>query len=171
MVVLATAGLADVDPAADATMVDRIWISHHGRRKHRLLELALYASVVSGIVLQAQLFLAAVAKDQPHVLGLDPLNGGDLLGVDAALEDSRRLRLPGELRVGDLVAVGAEVAGPVDPQQEVGMAPPAAVEEGPLVDDVDTLAHGSDRLGVGLTKAGDRTFRERKLDHPAVTSS
>src|SRR5207249_8945544 len=112
----------------------------------------------------------AVAKDQLDVFRLDPLNGGDLLGVDAALQHSRRLRLPGELGVGDLVAEGAELAGPVDPQQEVGMAPPAAIEEGPLVDDVDTLTHDSDGLGVRLAKAGDRTVRERKLDHSAVSS-
>src|SRR5438067_11206792 len=124
MVVLATAGLADVDPSADTAVVDWIWIGRHGGGKHRLLELALHAPVVGGIVLQAQLFLAAVAKDQPDVVRLDTLNGGDLLGVDAALEDSRRLRLPGELGVGDLVAVGAELAGAVDPQQEVGMTPP-----------------------------------------------
>src|SRR5207248_10552734 len=98
-------------------------------------------------------------------LRLDPLNGGDLLSVDAALEDCRRLRLPGELCVGDLIAIGAELARAVDPQQEVGMTPPPTIEEGPLVDDVDALAHGSDRLGVRLAKAGDRTLRERKLDH------
>src|SRR5207247_937156 len=86
----------------------------------------LHAPVVGGIVLQAQLFLAAVAKDQLDVLRLKPLNGGDLLGVDAALEDSRRLRLPRELGIGNLVAVGAELAGLVDPKQEVGISPRAA---------------------------------------------
>src|SRR5207237_4240609 len=171
MVVLAAASLADVDPAADPAVVNRIWIGRHGRRKHRLLELALHAPVVGRIVLQPQLFLGAVAKDQRNVLRLNILNGGDLLGVDAALEDSRRLRLPGQLGVGDLVAVGAELAGAVDPQQEVGMATPAAVEEGALVDDVDTLAHRSDGLGVSLGKAGGRAVRERELDHSAVARS
>src|SRR5205814_2147652 len=110
MVVLATAGLADVDPSADAAVVDRIWIgciaptlpSPGGGGKDNLFEPALDAPVVGGVVPQSQLFLAAVAKDQPNLLRLDPLHGGDLLGVDAALEDRRCLRLPGELGVGDL---------------------------------------------------------------------
>src|SRR5207249_8966672 len=113
----------------------------------------------------------AVAKDQLDVFRLDPLNGGDLLGVDAALQHSRRLRLPGELGVGDLVAEGAELAGPVDPQQEVGVTPPAAIEEGPLVDDVDTLAHGRDGLGKRLAAAGDRTLGKGTLDYSPVASS
>src|SRR5205814_6430903 len=120
---------------------------------------------------QAQLFLGAVAQDQRDVLRLNTLNGGDLLGVDTALEDSRRLRLPSQLGIGDLIAVGAELAGAVDAQQEVGMAPPAAVEEGPLVDDVDTLVHGGEGLGVCLGEAGDGALRERELDHAAMAPS
>src|ERR1700694_3290629 len=133
---------ADVDPAADTAVVHRIWIgaptlpSPRGGGKNNLFELAFDAPVVGAIVLQAQVFLSAVAEDTPNLLRLDSLEGGDLFGGDAALEDSRRLRLPGELRVGDLVAIGAELAGTVDPQQEVGMASPAAIEEGALVDDV-----------------------------------
>src|SRR5439155_2397170 len=93
-----------------------------GGGKNDLFELALNAPVVGRIVLQAQLFLGAVAQDQRDVIRLNTLNGGDLLRVDTALEDSRRPRLPGQLGVGDLVAVGAELAGAVDPQQEVRMA-------------------------------------------------
>src|SRR5207244_7441234 len=111
--------------------------------KNDLFELALHAPVVGRVVLETQLFLGAVAQDQRDVLRLNTLNGGDLLGVDTALEDGRGLRLPGQLGIADLVAVGAELAGAVDPQQEVRMTPPAAVKEGALVDDVDTLAHGS----------------------------
>src|SRR5207244_1121904 len=132
-----------------------------GAGKNDLVALALYAPVVGRIVLQAQLFLGAVAQDQRDVLRLNTLSDGDLLGVDTALEDSCRLCLPSQLGVGDLVAVGAELAGAVDPKQEVRMAPPAAVEEGALVDDVDTLGHGSDGLGVSHSKAGGGALRER----------
>src|SRR5205823_4457957 len=55
--------------------------------------------------------------------------------------------------------------------QEVGMTTPAAVEEGALVDDVDTLAHRSDGLGVSLGKAGGRAVREGKFDHSAMACS
>ena len=51
------------------------------------------------------------------------------------------------------------------------MAPPAAIEEGALVDDVDTLAHGSDGLGVRLGKASGRAVREGELDHAAMARS
>src|ERR1700694_2916853 len=131
MVVPPPAQLADVDPAADTAVVHRIWIgaptlpSPRGGGKNNLFELAFDAPVVGAIVLQAQVFLSAVAEDTPNLLRLDSLEGGDLFGGDAALEDSRRLRLPGELRVGDLVAIGAELSGTVDPQQEVGMESPA----------------------------------------------
>src|SRR5438105_13196772 len=74
VIVLATARFADVDPAADAAVVDRIWIGPptlpfpNGRGKNDLFELALHAPVVRRIVLQAQLFLGAVAQDQRDVL-------------------------------------------------------------------------------------------------------
>src|SRR5438874_1956843 len=69
VVVLAPARPADVDPAADTAVVDRIWIGPptlpfpSGGGKDDLFELALYAPVVGCIVLQAQLFLGAVAQD------------------------------------------------------------------------------------------------------------
>src|SRR3979411_3102427 len=53
VVVLAPAQLADIDPAADTAVVDRIWIGRHRRCKDRLLELALDAAVVGAILLQA----------------------------------------------------------------------------------------------------------------------
>ena len=51
------------------------------------------------------------------------------------------------------------------------MAPPAAVEEGALLDDVDTLAHRGDGLGVSLGKASGRAIRERELDDSAMAGS
>src|SRR2546423_15512855 len=51
------------------------------------------------------------------------------------------------------------------------MTPPAAVKEGALVDDVHTLAHGSDGLGVSMAKARNRAVREGELDHSAMAHS
>ena len=113
MVVLAAPCLADVDPAADAAVVDRIRIgaptlpSPRGGGKYNLFELAFDAPVVGAVVLQAKVFLASVTQDQMYLLRLDPLYGRDLLGVNAALEDSGRLCLAGELGIGNLLAVGA----------------------------------------------------------------
>src|SRR5438128_8482529 len=41
-----------------------------------------------------------------HPRRLEPLNAHDLLGVEAELEDVVRLRVPSQLRVGDLVTAG-----------------------------------------------------------------
>src|SRR5260370_33941665 len=71
VIVLTATGFADVDPAADAAVIYWIWIGRHGRREHRLLELALHAPVVGGIVLQAELLLTAVSKDQREAFWLD----------------------------------------------------------------------------------------------------
>src|SRR5260370_28423219 len=51
------------------------------------------------------------------------------------------------------------------------MAPPAAIEEGALVDDVDTLAHGGDGLRMGFGKGGNGSVRERELNHSLVAGS
>src|SRR5207302_3884738 len=83
-----------------------------------------------------------------------------------ALENGRRLCLPRQLGVSNFVAVVAQLAGPVDPIEEVRMAAPAAVEEGALIDDVDTGLHGGHGLGVRLLQVGDRTLGKRELDDP-----
>src|ERR1700736_6259649 len=177
MVVLPPAQLAGVDPAADAAVVNRIWIgaptlpSPRGGGKYNPLELALDAPVVGAVVLQTQVLLTAIAQDQMYLFRLAPLDGRDLFGVDAALEDSRRLCLAGQLGVGNLVAVGAELAGAVDPHQEVGMAPPAAIEESALVDDVDALTHGGQGLVVRFGKSSDGSVREREFHHSAMAGS
>ncbi len=84
------------------------------------------------------------------MLGVDALERGQQLRVDAALQDRRRLGFPSQLRVGDLIAVVPKLAWPVDPNEEVRMAPPAAVEERALVDDVDAAPHCGDRFGMRL---------------------
>ena len=68
------------------------------------------------------------------------------LGVGGHLQQRGDLELPGELGVGDLVRPVAEDRRRLDAQQEVGLPAPGAVEEGPLVDDVDAAAHRLDRL-------------------------
>ena len=75
-------------------------------------------------------------------LGLAALEARDLLGVEAELEQEVGLDAARELRVGDLVAPGAEVGrAVVYAQEEVGVAAPAVVEEGALVDDLGAGAH------------------------------
>src|SRR5207253_3553696 len=115
-----------------------------------------------------EVLLAAVAQDQAQVLGRDALYGGELLGVDATLQDGRRLGFAGELGVGHLVAIRAERARPVDSHQEVWMAAPPAVEEGALVDDAGAVPHGGDHLGVRFGQASDGAVRERELHYPAA---
>src|ERR1700726_3106191 len=102
VVILPPAQLADIDPSADAAVVDGIGIgldasslpSPRGGGKNHVLEAALDASVVRAVVLEAELFLGVVAEDQGEVLGIDALEGRQLLAIDAALQDGRRLRLP-----------------------------------------------------------------------------
>ena len=59
--------------------------------------------------------------------------------------------MPCQLRVPDLVAPRAEVAGPLHSTQEVRVAKPPAIEEHGLVDDVGAGTHGVQR-GVSLTR-------------------
>src|SRR6202035_2125242 len=70
VIILPAAKLADVDPSADAAVVDRIGIgldsptlpSPRGGGKNHVLEAALDASVVRAVVLEAELFLGVVAE-------------------------------------------------------------------------------------------------------------
>ena len=87
--------------------------------------------------------LLARAEDDVDPLGLAALEASDLLAVEAELEQEVGLGAPGELGVGDLVAPGAEVGrAVVYAEEEVGVAGPAVVEEGALVDDLGAVAHG-----------------------------
>jgi hypothetical protein len=51
------------------------------------------------------------------------------------------------------------------------MAPPTAIEEGALVDNVGTFPHGGDGLGVRLGKSSNGSVRERELDNSSVAGS
>src|SRR5207244_12307442 len=66
--------------------------------------------------------------------------------------------------MGSLVAVVSELAQPFDPDEEVGMAAPAPIEERALIDDVGTGLHGGDGLGMRLLQVGDRALGKRELD-------
>ena len=108
--------------------------------------------------------LLARAEDDVDALGLAALEASDLLAVEAELEEEVGLGAPGELRVGDLVAPGAEVGrAVVYAEEEVGVSGPAVVEEGALVDDLGAGAHG--REG-GLCRCARRRRRsvEGNLD-------
>ena len=120
--------------------------------EHPLLEAALDHPVVGAVVGEAVRVHLAVAGDHVDVLRRHPLQGLQPVGVRAQLEERRRLHALRELGVGGLVAPGPEGARPLDPHEEVGVAPPAAVpEQGALVDDGDALAHRGQRLRSALS--------------------
>jgi hypothetical protein len=75
------------------------------------------------------------------------LDALDLVGVEQQLEDVVGLGVKRELRVVHLVGEGPERRRLVDPDEEVGEADPAVVDEARLVDDLAPGAHG--RLGRG----------------------
>ncbi len=79
-------------------------------------------------VLDTQGFRAAVAEQQVHVRPGGPARTAQRVGVRGQLHHRGRLRVPGELRVVDLVAAGGV------PLQEVGAAGELAVVEDRLVD-------------------------------------
>ena len=133
--------------------------------------------------------LLAGAEDDVDALRLGALGGGQQLAVEAELEDEVGLGAARELGVGDLVAVGAEGGGPVDAEEEVGVAAegaggagralsrragrgagPGGPEEGRLVDHVGP---GAQRL-LGLRRSrfqrGARAVRGKRdlLDLPPL---
>ncbi len=113
----------------------------------------------------------AVAGDHVHLLGGDALEALDLLGVRAHLEEGGGLHPAGELGVGDLVGPGAEVrARALDLQEEVGVAAPATVEEGGLVDDVGAGLHGGEGLGLGVVELGDGVAGHGDRRRPVLPS-
>ena len=138
VVVLAPA-LAGLVPAAHAAVADgqRVGDRLVGQRGE---EAGPHGAVVGGHLGGADRGPLLAAEDHVHVLGLGALEAGDLLGVEAELQDGRRLHLAGQLGVLGLVAPGPEVAGAIDLAEEVGVAPPQhvvpLVEEGGLEDDV-----------------------------------
>jgi hypothetical protein len=96
----------------------------------------------------------AAPEHDVHLRWPNALQPFELLDVRAHLEHGAGLDVASELRVGNLVVPRPPdrcVLGPLclDPEQEVGMAEPASVEEGRLVDDVGPGPHGGDRL-LGL---------------------
>ena len=94
--------------------------------------------------------------------GATPWRRCEQVRVDADLEQRAALDGPSELRVGDLVAPRPEARGSIDPEQEVGVADPAAVEERGLVDDVGTAAHRGQRRGLRrVERAAERRGRAR----------
>ena len=94
------------------------------------------AAVVGGEVVEPERVALAGAEHDVHQLGLAPLDAGDLLAVEAELEDVTRLRVPRELGVRDLVAAAGL------PLEKVGVAGPAGgIEEDGLVDDLGAVPH------------------------------
>ena len=142
---------AALAPTAHAAVLDRLRRAFYGEDLaaiEKRLELARDEPVVGGVVGDAEgdrLTLHA-AEGEVHLLRLYSLQVRHHVGVEAQLQDRRRLRVTGELRVPDLVAPVAKVAGPRHAPQEVGVAEPVAVEEHRLEDDFSAPPHRREGL-------------------------
>ncbi len=96
------------------------------------------------------------AQDDMEPLRSYPLDPLQLIDIRADLKHGAGLDVPGELGVRDLVVVVAPhgwAVRTIDPEQEVGVAAPGAVEERRLIDDVRTGGHGVDGLGGGRAES------------------
>ena len=135
--------VAALGPPAELAVRHRVRVGVE-RRGGDLGEEALLDPAVVGIELrEPEAVLLARAEDDVDALGLAALEASDLLAVEAELEEEVGLGAAGELRVGDLVAPGAEVGrAVVYAEEKVRVAGPAVVEEGALVDDLGAIAHG-----------------------------
>ena len=147
------------EPDTHPAMLDRVRI---GRRRVRsagpedpLLVPPLGRAIERGEVVEPQGVRDRVARHDMDPLRAPALECRQPLGIDTDLEQGGALDGAGELRVGDLVVPVAEIRRAVGPQQEVGMAAPAPIEERRLVDDVDASSHGIDRLGLRRAKRLD----------------
>ena len=81
------------------------------------------------------------AQREVHSGGRPPLQFAQQLGIHAELENCRRLGVPGQLGIPDLVAPGAEMAWLFNPPQEIGEAQLPSFEEHRLIDDVGSIMH------------------------------
>jgi hypothetical protein len=113
------------------------------------LEPRLGCAVVPGHVRAAVPVPLAVPGDDDQLPWPGALEPRHLLGVGRELDQSRRLGPSRQLGVGHVVGPRTERRGGVGPHQEVGVAPPPAVEEGGLEDDVDPGPHEGEGPGLG----------------------
>ena len=143
-------------PAAEPAVIDRLGIGVATGLAQLGEEAVADAAEVGGELGEAEGVLLVGAEDDVDALRLDALSGGEQLAVEAELEDEVGLGAAGELGVGDLIAVGAEGGGPIDAEEEVGVATQPVAEEGRLVDDVGTSAEGILGLGGGGLQGGAR---------------
>ena len=181
MIVRPPSSRAFGSPAADLAVVDGLWVGAdwwergflpHGPQEARLRHPVVGHEVVDPKALDGA---GTAAQDDVHPLRTDALETLELVDIAADLEDRARLHVAGELRVRDLVVVGTpgrSALGVVDPQQEVRVAPPRAVEERRLEDDVRAGGHGLDR-GLGgfpelLAAVLDRAVEGDLRDGPAA---
>ena len=134
-------------PAAFAEVADRAVRDGQRVRLGRVgdeLEEALPDAPVVGHEVAGPVGVAQPGPEQDvHERRLAPGDAGELLGVEAELEDVSRLRGAGELRVGRLV--GAVRL----PLEEVRDPAPPLVDEDALVDDVDASGERLRGLGGG----------------------
>lgn len=140
VVLAAAAVVADLGPPADAAVGDGPGVGVVGDGVHGGFEGGFDPPVVGGEVGQAVAAGGEVAPYHVDLLRGGTLDALDVAGVRAGLEDGGGLDPAGQLGVAHLVAPGPPDARRVDPEEEVGMAPPAAVEERGLVDHLRAMA-------------------------------
>ncbi len=104
------------------------------------------AARVGGAVLERIVALGTVTGDHDQGAWGRALQCGEPFGVDGHLQHGRNLEPAGEFGVGDVIAPAPPAGQIVAAEQEVGVAAPAAVEEGGLVDHLGAAGHGLDRL-------------------------
>ena len=156
MVVGEAALVAGGAPAADLTVGDRLGVGVGQPVGERGKEGVADVAEVGGELGEAEGMFLAVAEDDVDALRLDALHGRQQLAVEAELDDEVGLGAAGELGVGDLVAVLAELGGAVDAKEEVGVAAQPLAQEGRLVDHLGADAHRLLGAGGGLEQGGMR---------------
>ena len=152
--------VAAIRPTAEGAVSARVT----GRRRRRRVDERLEAAAGEAEVVQHR--RCAEGGDLPrsendvHLRRHDALHRGKHLGIDAQLEDVLGLGRPCQFGVGDVVGVGAERGNcVVATQEEVGIAVPAAYQEGALVHDVVPFLHrAASRLGAFLKGAARGDF-------------
>ena len=128
----------------------------------RFEEATLEGGEVEEVVVRPKRHLLGRAVDDEQSLRPHPLQVLEHLRVGAELEEKVRLRVASELRVGDVVAEGAEHRRRLDAVEEVGVAGEVAVTERALIDDVVPGAHPGER---GLVSAFEGVELARRLPH------
>ncbi len=134
----------------------------------RLEKLLLERRKVEEVVVRPKRDALAGAVHDGDALRPHALQMLEHLRVRAELEQEVRLRVARELRIGDLVAEGAELRRPRDAVKEIGIAREVPMAERALVDDVAPGAHRLERRAMPGLEVAELA---RRLPHVASRST